>query len=82
MTNEEFQLRLKQAEDLSEIKAIVTRMDHALFGNGQPGIIQEYDKRIGELEDSKNKGKGAIWALSGLFTALGGVEVLHWFNKK
>jgi len=47
MTNEEFQLRLKQAEDLSEIKAIVTRMDHACLGMGNLELSRSTTRESG-----------------------------------
>lgn len=48
------------ALQLGRIDTLVSDMHHRLFGNGQPGIVAEYNSRLSELEAQKNRVEGAI----------------------
>ncbi len=40
MTNEERdKLLIQMSADMQEIKGLVSRHDHSLYGNGQPGLV-------------------------------------------
>lgn len=44
---------------LGRIDTLVSDMHHRLFGNGQPGIVAEFNHRLLDLEADKNKVVGA-----------------------
>lgn len=70
------------ATEIATIKTIVTRMDTRLFGeDGNGGHVAKTDKRIGDLEHTEAKARGAFWALSSLFGLLGGSFLTHLFRK-
>lgn len=51
---------------LTVIETILTRMDHALFGNGQPGAIRTMEHRILKLENWR-------WYVMGIAIGSGGI---------
>lgn len=76
----------QQAEILISMKTTLERMDHELFGNGQPGRLKELDTKIQDLDDKvedherfKSYIKGSFATLSLIITALGGTELYHLF---
>jgi len=53
--------RLREIEvRLGQIETIMKRMDHALFGNGQPGELNRVNARIAALEEFKWRAVGAL----------------------
>lgn len=52
--------------NVAVLTAQVESLDHRLFGNGQPGIIDGMFKRIGKLENWR-------WYVMGVAVGLGGV---------
>jgi len=68
-------------EDVASIKTILDTMNRRLFGNGQPGYIQDMDTRIDVLEKDRAKASGIMWVLGVLFSFFGGAEVLHWIRN-
>ena len=63
MTHEEVRI-------LTEIKTTVERMDHELFGNGQPGQLATIKSRIEVIEEFKSVIKGALATFGVLFGLL------------
>lgn len=60
--------------------AMLTRLDHHLLGNGQPGVLDKHDNRITALEHGQIRFAGVV---TGLSLAAGAVSdtVRHWFTK-
>ena len=54
---------------LAVIEATLHRIEHRLFGNGQPGLIDTLQKRVGRLE----------WYLA---IAVGGGAVILWLLER
>ena len=78
-----------QSELLISIKTTLDRMDHELFGNGQPGKLRELDTKIQLLDDRvesherfKSYIKGTFAAISTIVSALGVTEFYHLFLGK
>ncbi len=66
------------AVELTEIKTVVLRMESRLFGeDGSGGTVEKMERRIGALEHTEAKARGAFWILSTLFSALGGSFLVH-----
>lgn len=77
-TNNELARTLGRIEGtLEKFDETLTRLDHQLFGNGQPGMITIINQRLGNLEDSKSKVKGALATLAAIISAVGGTEAYH-----
>jgi hypothetical protein len=74
MNNEEIATRL------TAIETVLGRMEHRLFGNGQPGELSLIHSRLDEVEETHATAKGAFAVLSFLITLIGGGEILHWFK--
>lgn len=55
---------------LSVIEEVLERIEHALFGNGQPGALSVINSRLTALEESKWKLAGALSAIVILFEVL------------
>ena len=79
MTEEQFKI-------LVEMQAAVNRMEHELFGNGQPGRLKEIEasidkvnERVDAHENFKSTIKGAFATISTLVGALGLTELYHLF---
>lgn len=66
-------------ETLKNFEASFTKLDHQLFGNGQPGKLSVLDTRLSVLEDYKSTIKGAFATLGGLVTLIGGTTLYHLF---
>ena len=71
----------KLAINIEKIATITEATHHRLFGNGQPGELQDIRDRIVPLENSREKASGAMWVLGigcGLITGIVGLlETLH-----
>ena len=55
-----------QKEVITRLTAIERTLDdtvHRLFGNGQPGIVEQHDRRISKLEQLSWKLFGALGAI-------------------
>jgi len=75
MTNEE-------TETLTEIKTTLERIDHQLFGNGQPGELAVLKTRLNLIEEFRSTIKGALGALAALITFIGGATLWHLISGK
>lgn len=89
MNADQAQIQRDDTVNIGKIAYMVEDMHHRLFGNGQPGELDRIavrlnvmDEEIEEIKRDKARAKGAIWALSALFTALGGGQLWHIFSKK
>jgi len=89
MDTQQVQTQLSQAQQITRTMTMVEEMHHRLFGNGHPGELAQLDTRIttldkdvDDLKQSKSQAKGAFWALSGLFTLLGGTQIWSFFFKR
>lgn len=71
-----------EGERLARIEQLCETMNARLFGNGQPGVITQFDSRLDLLERTEAKARGAFWMLSSLFTLLGGGTILHILRGK
>lgn len=61
----------QQGKVLALIKQQIEDWDHKLFGNGQPGLLDQHDKRLDGLEQKEARQSG-FWAYSlQLVVALG-----------
>lgn len=78
-------------DHLFKIHEAVTRIetlqksDHdLLFGNGQPGVLHNFNKRVVDLESYRDKsiGRSSVWAAVATVLSLLGTELLHWFSWK
>ena len=67
---------------LASIESTLDRIDHELFGNGQPGRLKEIEVRIEELEEVHDQSRGALWVLRILVGALGLFDIVHWIWPK
>lgn len=63
-------MELSTIERLVRMETMIEEMHHELMGNGQPGTIEKFNLRLGSLEGSRNKFRGAIWLLSALLGSL------------
>jgi hypothetical protein len=62
---------------LIEIATTVNAMHHRLFGNGNPGELDEAKRRIADLESFKNMLIGALSLLSVITTVSTGTLIYH-----
>lgn len=53
----------EQEREFERMKVLVDKMDHDLYGNGQPGIIQNLSKQISSLQRT-------VWLALGAFGAI------------
>ncbi len=52
--------QITRVDTLARIDTMVSDMHHRLFGNGQPGIVAEYNNRLKELEAERNRVIGMV----------------------
>lgn len=70
--------RLTRIEtNISNINITLEVMNHRLFGNGQPGVIQRFQAEIKEEQEFTFRVKGVLTVLG--FVGL--AEILHVFGK-
>jgi hypothetical protein len=51
--NEHETARMVSAEhDITRLQSDVARLDHKLFGNGQPGVLDKMERRLSEIEST------------------------------
>ncbi len=67
---------------LARVETVLLRMEERLFGNGQPGVIEKLDRRVGDLEDSEAKGKGALGLLGFIVGVTGLSQLFQFFTHK
>lgn len=65
----------EQGETLTRVSTLVEDMHHRLFGNGQPGIIKDFDMRLKELEQVKHRGQGALWTTTAIVAIIEFVQL-------
>lgn len=53
----------EQGKVLALIKQQIEDWDHKLFGNGQPGLLDQHDKRLDGLEQKESRQSG-FWSYS------------------
>lgn len=70
---------LNTTERLVRIETTLEVLKVRLLGNGQPGDLQKFDMRIDNLEDSRARVRGAMWAMGLIVTAITG-GILHLFQ--
>lgn len=63
------------------IKTSLEDFKYQLLGNGQPGIIQDLQKKTSTLEEYKNRANGAFAVIIGLLTLIGGGELVKFFTQ-
>lgn len=87
MDKEQAQIQRVDAEKIGRIEYMVEDMHHRLFGNGQPGELTKIsermdlqDKEIDKFKVSQARAKGVVWAISAMFTAVGGRELWKYFK--
>lgn len=76
MTEIELQLTVARIDEN------VQDMHHRLFGNGQPGELQQQDDRLTELEASWNKFRGVLWTLGALVSLLTSTTIVELVRGK
>lgn len=65
---------------IARLETTLTRIDHILFGNGQPGELDKMQKRIKVTEEFRSSIRGALAVLTFLMTIFGGMVVTHIIN--
>lgn len=65
---------------LARQTAVLESIDHALNGNGQQGFIEKTNERLGNLEKTEARAKGALAVVWAALTATGGTLVAHLFH--
>ena len=51
--NEQETSRMVSAEhDITRLQSDVARLEHKLFGNGQPGVLDKMERRLTEIEST------------------------------
>lgn len=68
------------AERLMRIETIVERLESRLLGNGQPGELDLMRTRLYMLEKLEAKGRGALWIVGLIISALTGGGLIHIFK--
>jgi hypothetical protein len=67
---------------LSRMEASLERLEHSLIGNGQPGFIEKTNERLGDLENTASKARGALGVMSLIITTIGGAFINHLWKGK
>lgn len=62
----------EQGKLLIRLEERLERMDHDLFGNGQPGKIQVLEKQVGTLTNAESHLKGWVAGVLALAMLIGG----------
>ena len=57
------------AAKVAEVCTIVTRLDHELLGNGQPGRLTVAERKIDGLQNWRSYAHGAFWVFGILWAA-------------
>jgi len=70
VTNEERDHLLTRLDERTQ------RIEHDLFGNGQPGILACLRQDISALQEHASQGKGALLVMGFLLTVFGGSELI------
>lgn len=68
------------AVQLARVETMVTETHHRLFGNGQPGIVKNYEDRLNSLEGDRNFSRGFKWTVAtalSLLTSGGVIELIR-----
>lgn len=68
---------LNTTERLVRIETTLEVLKTRLLGNGQPGDLQKFDTRIDNLEESRSRVRGALWAIGLTITTLTGGLLHH-----
>lgn len=71
---------MNENTELAVIKEVVLRLEHRLFGNGQPGVIEEHSKRIAKLENWRWWVVGIAVGL-GIALGAGGTHIIEAMSK-
>lgn len=62
---------------MSAVEQVLLRLEHRLFGNGNPGELAELKSRASNLEEFKNKVLGALTVITLLLGAVGAALFNH-----
>ncbi len=54
------EMEVQIIQSLAKIESRTEEMHTRLFGNGQPGIVEKYDKRLDAIEGDHNKFMGVV----------------------
>ena len=65
---------------VAKIETVVNDMHARLFGNGQPGIIQEHGESLNALYNFKNRVIGALIIIAVMVSALGITKIISLFS--
>lgn len=73
---------IEQVQTIARVETLVLDMHHRLFGNGQPGVLAEFEKRLATVETARSELRGVArfmrWSLVAAPAVLGVVEyILH-----
>jgi hypothetical protein len=66
---------------IARMDQTLQRIDHELFGNGQPGRLQRGEDRIAVLEDRASFSRGVMWAVGLVVTLLTSTTVVELIRK-
>lgn len=75
MDTQQVQINIDQAKQLARIQELCESMNTRLFGNGQPGMLADFDHRIKSLEKDRNVAKGGFAVMSAFLTFVGWTHV-------
>jgi len=77
MEQDKFDILLERT---ARIDVVLDRLEHRLFGNGQPGELQTMKDDVYHLKGLEAKGRGAFWIVSVILAVLGSGFVAHLFH--
>lgn len=80
MDTQQVQIQIDQAKQIARIEELCENMNSRLFGNGQPGVIREFDNRLKSLEKDRNIAKGGFAVMSAFLTFVGWTHVRDLFR--
>ncbi len=69
------------AVQIARVESTLADIHHRLFGNGQPGIVKDYDTRLNTLESDRDFSRGFKWTVATALTLLTSGGVIELIRK-